>query len=125
MTVIEQKKCMQCGKTIKGRSDKKFCDDYCRNQFNNLQKTQGVHHVFIRSINQILLKNRKILSNCLKENEELGKASKDKLLQEGFSFKYHTHVYTNKKEQTYFFCYDYGYLPLENDRYLIVKRPNG
>jgi hypothetical protein len=32
MTVItEAKKCLACGKQLKGRIDKKFCDDYCRN----------------------------------------------------------------------------------------------
>ena len=27
-----------------------------------------------------------------------------------------------KSGKTYFYCYDYGYLPLENDWFLIVKR---
>jgi predicted nucleic acid-binding Zn ribbon protein len=26
--------CGDCGKEIKGRSDKRFCDDTCRNNFN-------------------------------------------------------------------------------------------
>ena len=28
-------KCLQCDKVIRGRIDKKFCDDWCRNNFNN------------------------------------------------------------------------------------------
>ena len=35
---------------------------------------------------------------------------------------YFKHTYTNKKGNTYFFCYDTGYLVLENDWYLLVKR---
>ena len=125
MLTSEVRKCLCCDKILKGRIDKKFCDDYCRNNYNNLQKTQGVHHSLVRSINNTLLKNRKILEGCLPANEEMAKATHDKLLQKGFAFKYHTHTYKNKKEQTYFFCYDYGYLPLDNNWYLIVKRSEG
>jgi hypothetical protein len=34
----EIKKCLACNKTLRGRADKKFCDDYCRSNYNNLQK---------------------------------------------------------------------------------------
>jgi len=43
-------------------------------------------------------------------------------LEFGFNFNYFTNTYTNKKGVTYFYCYEYGYLPLENNFYLIVKR---
>ncbi len=119
---IAIKHCLSCNKNIKGRIDKKFCDDYCRSNYNNLQKNKGNSSEYIKSINQTLLKNRKILESILPETEEMAKATHDKLVQKGFVFKYHTHTYKNKKEQTYFFCYEYGYLPLENNWYLVVKR---
>ena len=125
MLTSEVRKCLSCDKTLKGRIDKKICDDYCRNNYNNLQKTQGAHNAFIRTVNNTLLKNRKILENLLPEAEEMAKTTHDKLLQKGFAFKYHTHTYKNKKEQTYFFCYDFGYLPLDNNWYLVVKRNEG
>ena len=31
-------------------------------------------------------------------------------------------TYTNKKGNVYFFCYDLGYMPLDDDWYLLVKR---
>jgi hypothetical protein len=62
------------------------------------------------------------LENILPETEDLIKIPQQKLLDKGFVFKYHTHTYKNKKEQVYFFCYDYGYLPLENNWLLVVKR---
>lgn len=111
--------CTACGKPIKGRSDKKFCDDYCRNVYNNDLKSDTNNYV--RNINNGLRKNRRILKECLSEHEEMAKANKEKLINKGFQFKYITHTYTNKKGNVYFFCYDYGYLPLENDWYLIVK----
>ena len=115
-----QRKCLTCGKPVKGRTDKKFCDDYCRNGYNNQLKSGDNNYV--RHINNVLRKNRRILVSMLPENEEMVKATKEKLLQKEFQFKYNTHTYTNKKGNTYFFCYEYGYLPLENDWFLIVKR---
>ena len=32
---IEPKPCLSCSKPVKGRTDKKFCDDYCRNSYHN------------------------------------------------------------------------------------------
>ncbi len=122
MTALETKKCAACGKTLKGRVDKKFCDDYCRNNYNNQQKAKGSHSNYVRNINNSLLKNRKILEGLLPETEDMAKTTHDKLQQKGFVFKYHTHTYKNKKEQVYYFCYDYGYLPLENNWYLLVRR---
>jgi transcriptional accessory protein Tex/SPT6 len=113
-------KCLQCEKTLKGRSDKKFCDDYCRAAFNNELKSPVNNN--IRNINNALGKNRRILEKLLPENEQMKKAHRDKLLEHGFQFKYGTHTYTNQKGNVYFFCYEYGYLPLENDWFLIVKR---
>jgi predicted nucleic acid-binding Zn ribbon protein len=122
MTASDNKTCLHCGKTLKGRVDKKFCDDYCRNNYNNQQKAKSSYSSYVRNINNSLLKNRRILESILPENEEMAKATHDKLVQKGFLFKYHTHTYANKKGQTYFFCYDYGYLPLENDWFLVVRR---
>ena len=116
------KTCLSCGKPLKGRIDKKFCDDYCRNNYNNQQKSKGSHSSYVRNINNALLKNRKILETLLPDTVKTAKANKEKLLRLGFQFKYITHVFTNKEGNTYFYCYDYGYLPLENDWYLIVKR---
>ena len=116
----ETKTCMQCGKTLRGRSDKKFCDDYCRNNYNNTLKAYANNYV--RNINNALGKNRRILEDLLPEKEEMSKTTKQKLLHAGFQFKYFTHTYINQKGKTYFFCYDYGYLPLENDWFLIVCR---
>lgn len=116
------KNCLCCQKPIKGRADKKFCDDYCRNNYNNQQKAKGNHSTYIRNINNALLKNRKILASLKGEKEEHVKSNKEKLITLGFSFKYLTHSFTNKDGKTYYWCYDYGYLPLDHDWYLIVKR---
>jgi hypothetical protein len=119
-TKSEPRLCLSCNKPVKGRTDKKFCDDYCRNNYNNQLKSGSSN--LIRNINNALVKNRRILEEIFPGNEEIAKVTREKLLQKGFQFRYITHLYTNKKGNTYFFCYDVGYLPLENEWYLVVKR---
>ncbi len=114
------KLCLACNKPVKGRTDKKFCDDYCRNNYNNQLKADTNN--LVRNVNNALSKNRRILENIISDGEEMAKISKEKLIEKGFQFKYMTHSYTNKKGNTYFFCYDHGYLSLEQDWFLIVKR---
>ncbi len=116
----EDKTCLLCGKILKGRSDKKFCDDYCRAAFNN--ELKSVANNYIRNVNNALGKNRRILESLLPAGEQTAKASRDKLAEKGFLFKYHTHQYNARNGNTYFYCYEYGYLPLENNRLLVVKR---
>jgi predicted nucleic acid-binding Zn ribbon protein len=115
-----EKACTLCGKVLKGRSDKKFCDDYCRSSYNNERK--GVVNNYIRNVNNALGKNRRILEGLIREGEQRGGASREKLLQLGFQFSYITHIYTNSKGSVYYYCYDHGYLPLDNNRFLIVRR---
>lgn len=112
------KTCADCGEAIKGRSDKKFCDDQCRNNFNNHRNSES--SAYVRHVNAILRKNRKIME----ENNPFGKCTihKNKLIENGFNFNYFTSTYTTRKGQTYYFCYEYGYLPIEHDLYALVKR---
>lgn len=111
---------MSCGKPLRGRSDKKFCDDYCRNNYNNQLK--GADGKLMRNINNALRKNRNILQSVLPATEDTAKANKEKLVAKGFSFKYFTHQYQTKKGSIYYYCYDFGYLPLDNDWFLIVRQ---
>jgi hypothetical protein len=119
-TATSVKTCLACDKAIRGRTDKKFCDDYCRNHYNN--QLNGGDNNFMRNINSVLRRNRRILADLLPDEEEMAKASRDRLLQVGFNFKYLTHTFTNKKGNVYYFCYDLGYLPLEGNWYLLVRR---
>lgn len=120
MEAATPRTCLACGKTLKGRLDKKFCDDYCRNSYNNQQNSD--QNNFVRNVNNILRKNRRILEEFIPEGEEMKKIQKEKLALAGFNFKYHTHQYQNQKGQIYFFNYEFGYLPLDGDWVLVVKR---
>ena len=111
--------CLECAKPLKGRIDKKFCDDYCRNAYNN--KSKAEESTYVRKINQVLRRNRRILEELL-GNEGMSKQSKSTFINKGFQFHFHTHQYVNKKGNVYYFCYEYGFLTLEGDQYLIVKK---
>jgi hypothetical protein len=115
---METKKCEECGEVIKGRIDKKFCSDLCRNSFNN--KLNSDSNNLVRNINNILRKNRRILEGLLQGDKTT--LPKQKLLDKGFNFNYYTNQTTTKNNHTYTFCYEYGYLPLEKDIILIVKK---
>lgn len=121
MNTAVLKNCCYCGNAVKGRMDKKFCNDYCRNSYNNQQKSLHTYNRYIRNVNQALVKNRKILEQILSRQEAGARASLEKLISLGYQFKYHTHNYTTRTGKTYFYCYEYGYLPLENNRYLVVR----
>jgi len=118
----DQRLCMTCKKNVKGRTDKKFCNETCRNSFYN-QLNAGTNNL-VRNINHALGKNRRILESFFTGEDKIITASASQLLQKGFLFKYFTHQYTNKKGSTYYFCYDYGYLLLHN-KYLLVKGREG
>lgn len=114
--------CLTCGHLLRGRLDKKFCNDHCRNRFNNERKTGTRPPPCVRQVNSLLLNNRRILARLLGDNTDAVKASRAKLLLMGFHFGYQTQVAQTRKGRHCHYCYDYGYLPLQNDRFLIVKR---
>ena len=63
------KNCLTCDKPLKGRSDKKFCDDYCRNNYNNQLKSITTNQM--RNVNNALGKNRRILEELIPAGEEM------------------------------------------------------
>ena len=110
--------CLDCNAVVNGRADKKFCDDQCRTNYNNRLRTDD--NSFLKEVNRVLKKNRDILKN--KNPAGKTKVKRDILIRKGFDFNYHTHTYSTQKGTTYIFCYEYGYLPLEGDEILLVKR---
>ena len=62
-----EKLCKECGDKFAGRSDAKFCSDQCRSAYNN--KESGYQSSYVRKINAVLRRNRKILSELNTEEE--------------------------------------------------------
>jgi len=112
------KTCLECGEKISGRADKKFCGDYCRNAYNNRLNRDSKN--LMRNVNNRLRKNYRILEKL--NTKVKTKVTKSQLVKSGFNFTYFTSIYTTRKGTQYYFVYDQGYLPLENDRFVLVKK---
>ena len=115
---MEEKECLECGKTIFGRADKKFCSDACRSAYNNKHLTSASNYV--RRVNHLLSKNRRILESLNTDGKK--KVHRDQLLKAGFDFNFFTNVYTTKSGDVYHFCYEQGYLQIAEQFYLLVRR---
>src|SRR3954470_16707513 len=95
--------CLACEEPIKGRADKKFCDDSCRNNYNN--RMNNYTCPVVRSINSILRRNRKILEQLLVTNDrKVLVIDRQKLIDKGFRFEYFTELYRSEKKEHYYYC---------------------
>ncbi len=114
------KNCLECGEKIIGREDKKFCSDGCRNAYNN--KMNKDSNNIMRNINNKLRKNYRILAELNIDGKS--KTTRTKLLSKGFDFEFFTNILKTKTGNTYYFLYDQGYMLLENDMYILVRKDN-
>ncbi len=113
-----QKLCIECGVPFKGRSDKKFCSDFCRNHYNN--KLNGFTNNYVRRINGILRKNRRILEKYYAGNRF--EMDRERLIWEGFDFRYFTHGSKADDGNMYYYCYDYGYSMVNCDSCVLINQ---
>ncbi len=116
--MIQKRKCLECGEPIIGRSDKKYCSDYCRNTFNNRLDVESKN--LIRNTNNRLRKNYKVLTELNKTGKT--KITRLRLYDRNFDFNFFTSTYTTKVGKIYYYVYDQGYLELENDYFLLIKK---
>jgi hypothetical protein len=102
------RKCQYCQEELEGRSDKKFCDDYCRTTF-NYEKYKKSPSLYMK-VNKQLQLNRKLLAYFNKG----GKVSvrKEILIQKGFDPHFFTHYWKNAYGEIYLFCYEHGFLKI-------------
>lgn len=112
-----EKICKECGDKFHGRSDAKFCSDQCRSSFNN--KESGYQSSFVRKINTILRRNRKILHHYIQGGKK--KVAVAELARKGFDFSFYTATHTTDAGLNYRFCYDQGYLDNGGQHVELVK----
>ncbi len=114
-----KKECEICGEKMTGRRDKRFCSDQCRSAHNN--RLNGDVNNYMRNITNILRKNRRILVSLNPKGKS--KVHRDKLLAKGFKFDYLTNIYKTRAGKVYHFCFEQGYLELEDKMYaLVIKK---
>ena len=97
------KRCQECGRTIFGRADKRFCNDTCRSAHSNRKYREANKNML--AINRILKKNHLILHNILSEGRD--RCPTKELYYKGFNFDYFTSVKDGPTAITC--CYDIGY----------------
>jgi len=112
--------CLQCGKPIVGRIDKKFCDAWCRNTYNNKIKRENERYILL--VNHFIRKNRGILKLLC----PIGKAvvRRDVFEAMGYNFRYFTNVWRSKGA-VYYMCYEYGFSPIKEgnkQKALIIQK---
>lgn len=74
----------------------------------------------MRNINNLLRRNRRILLKLNPRGKT--KVSRSRLIEEGFNFGYFTNEYKTKSGNTYRFCYEQGYLQLQDEVYALVHK---
>ena len=116
--MVEQRKCLECERIVVGRSDKKFCSDACRNSHNNKANAPATN--FMRNVNSLLAKNRRILSELYEQGNT--RMQKEALWKKGFDFDFCTSTLTTPKGEVYQYCYDMGYLIQDEGHVLLVQR---
>lgn len=115
---MDERKCLECGEQLRGRLDKKFCNDSCRNSFNNAKNREK--NALIKRTNSQLRKNYQILTKY--NTTDKTTVARQTLSLEGFNFELFTSIYVTKANKTYYFVYDQGYLSIHGGkRYLLVR----
>lgn len=112
--------CLSCGKELIGRSDKKYCDAYCKSSY-QYKKSKSETPSFYTKVHKQLQKNRKLLKHYNKAGKATIRAAI--LLEQGFNPKFFTHYWKNKKGDVYLFVYEYGFLKRKEnntEKYILV-----
>jgi predicted nucleic acid-binding Zn ribbon protein len=112
------RKCLFCYTPLQGRSDKKFCDDNCRNCYHNKNKSKS--RSSIKKINIILKRNFEILEKLVSQNKKIPTVEEAEILAMDFDLTYSTHSIRDKEGRKVNYCYDYGFYKIQNT-YFIVR----
>jgi hypothetical protein len=111
-----KKVCLDCEQPLRGRSDKKFCDDNCRTNFHNQIKQE--EEKTLRQINSILKRNRSILVRLSAGNAVV--VNKKLLIEANFNFHFSTHS-KNINKKSWSVIYDFAYYQA-NEEQISIQR---
>jgi hypothetical protein len=116
-----KKLCPNCNELIKVRIGKIYCNNYCKSNYHYEERKKLDDSLFSKIDKQLKL-NRRLLSKF----NQSGKSTirKEKLIEAGFIPKFHTHHWRNQKGEVYYFCFDLGFLELQQSgktKYLLIE----
>lgn len=112
-----QKTCLNCQEKLTGRSDKKFCNEACKNEHNN--RAYGVRkRVADTGLYSSIKKNREVLAGLFANG--IREINARDLECFGFSFNSISGVQVPDDGALLLLCVDFGLLP-QGSTFLIVK----
>jgi len=123
--ILNPKECRNCGEEITfGRTDKVYCTDACRIDYNNRLKMEKREETpeFVKKITGILTNNYQIMRKLNVRGKTV--VTEQHLRDLGFNFNYLTSYHTTKKGDVYHFCFDQGYLKIKDSQVLLVIQIN-
>ncbi|WP_316831740.1 hypothetical protein [Pedobacter aquatilis] len=112
---LKQKNCSYCGKVLHGRSDQRFCNDGCRNNFNRDKRKADriTEHENTPEILRIIRHNYQLLkSHCPKPLEEntFIRLNRAALIEKGFNPKFFTSIFKDDTGSEWNCVLEIGYL---------------
>ncbi len=116
---METTTCFSCNNPLRGRTDKKFCNDYCRSIYHNARRNKANAHM--KLINRQLLRNWCILAGLLQHKKECLIPAELPVMQ-GFLRQFHTETAINTEGIPYCFCYDIGFRFVPGQHIHIVQK---
>lgn len=119
--VVSGQQCRFCGSRLKGRIDKKFCNDSCRTMYHNHQSVAPMH---VREINQVLMQNRRIILDLLGENK-LIKIRRNELIAQGFNPRFFTETRLQSDSSVIHYCYESGFMEIGSSSFLLFVESTG
>ncbi|WP_072053958.1 DUF2116 family Zn-ribbon domain-containing protein [Flavihumibacter petaseus] len=111
--LTERKHCIWCDTPLKGRIDKKFCNDDCRGRYHNQRNSDDYHAM--TAVNHVLSRNRRILASLLDPDAAAFTVHRELLLFRGFQFNYFTGAAPAPDDQVVYRCYEFSYRHLSAD----------
>jgi len=115
---MNKQRCLECGTTIAGRSDKRFCSDNCRAAYHRREHTDEIK--LYKAIDSALKHNHKILRLLFDKGNRI--VSKEHLLRYGFNFDIFTSSFKPLFKRRYYICYNYKYIPLIGRLFKIERK---
>lgn len=112
--------CLHCGAPVRGRADKKYCDDMCRSAYHN-EKSGHITSV-MRETHKLLRRNWKILHRYHCSGRDL--VAYMDAHREGFVAEMVTGVVLNERQIQYR-CYEYVFAIHEDGLLQIDLDPEG
>ena len=115
----EERVCLNCGKPISGRADKRFCCSRCKNEWNNSLNGPARHRR--NRVLGILDKNYQVLKMVLESGERAPELTS--LADAGFRSEYVTEFRRIRRGRDEYRCFDISYNKTETRLYNIRRVP--